>query len=149
MLAAQSPPNNRQAEEALLGAVLVNPEVYADVSSLLHPDDFFIVRNGWIWQAFHQLSERGGAIDILTTADELTRVGKLGEAGGPAYLTSLAGSVPFTHHAEYYSAAIKDAAILHRWAEEARAEDDRKAGNGKSREVIGVNPHTGEPLYAS
>ena len=40
-------------------------------------------------------------------------------------------------------------AILHRWAEEARAEDDRKAGNGRSREVIGVNPHTGEPLYAS
>ena len=45
-------PQNREAEEAVVGAVLINPEVYYDLAQFLQPDDFYIVRHRWIWEAF-------------------------------------------------------------------------------------------------
>ncbi len=56
-------PSNREAEEALIGAVLINPEVYLDVAQFLSVDDFFIVRNQWVWDCFHHLSETRQPID--------------------------------------------------------------------------------------
>jgi len=50
-------PSNRDAEEALIGAVLINQEVFLEVSQFLNAEDFFIVRNQWIWEAFHHLNE--------------------------------------------------------------------------------------------
>ncbi len=51
-------PFSRQAEEALLGAVLINPDAYFDVAHFLHADDFYVHRNGWIWEAFTALQEK-------------------------------------------------------------------------------------------
>jgi replicative DNA helicase len=45
----QSQPHSRQAEEAVLGSILINPETYFDVAQFLIPDDFYIVRNRWVW----------------------------------------------------------------------------------------------------
>ena len=53
----QEVPYDRQAEEAVLGSVLVNPEVYYDVTHFLSADDFFLHRNRWIWEAFAGLHE--------------------------------------------------------------------------------------------
>src|SRR5512139_1408568 len=82
-------PHNREAEEAVVGAVLINPEVYYDLAQFLQPDDFYIHRHRWIWEAFTRLHEQHIPLDFLTITEELDHAGQLGEIGGPAYLTAL------------------------------------------------------------
>src|SRR3989337_2366558 len=74
---AQPVPHNREAEEAVLGSVLVNTEVYYDVAHFLSAEDFFLHRNRWIWEAFTGLQEQRLPIDILTVSEELERQGRL------------------------------------------------------------------------
>ena len=57
-------PHSREAEEAVIGAVLINPEAYYDVAQFLAPDDFYIHRNKWIWETFVELHDRNEAIDL-------------------------------------------------------------------------------------
>src|ERR1051325_4852224 len=87
-------PHSREAEEAVVGAVLINPEVYYDVAQFLNADDFYIHRLRWIWEAFISLHEQRIPIDPLTVADELERRAQLIESGGRAYITSLLNQVP-------------------------------------------------------
>jgi replicative DNA helicase len=54
----QTQPFNQQAEEAVLGAVLINPESYAELGQILQTEHFYVIRNGWIWQAFANLIKR-------------------------------------------------------------------------------------------
>ena len=62
----QTQPHNRQAEEAVLGSVLINPESYYDVGQILDADNFYIIRNRWIWEVFTYLHENRIPIDNLT-----------------------------------------------------------------------------------
>lgn len=107
-------PHNREAEEAVLGAVLIDPEVYYDLAQFLQPDDFYIVRNRWIWEAFQRLHERRVPLDFLTVTQELESAGRLAEIGGPAYLTALINQVPTSLHAEAYGRMVEAAAIRRR-----------------------------------
>ncbi len=66
----QAQPHNREAEEAVLGAVLINSEAFYDVSQQIQPDDFYIVRNRWIWEAFIRLHDQRLPIDYLTVCHE-------------------------------------------------------------------------------
>src|SRR5512143_3611724 len=100
--AAPGQPHSREAEEAVIGAVLINPEVYYDLAQFLQADDFYIHRLRWIWLAFTRLHERRVPIDILTVSGELENQGQLEEIGGAAYLTALLNQVPTTLHAEAY-----------------------------------------------
>src|SRR5512143_2562568 len=93
-------PHSREAEEAVVGAVLINPEVYYDVAQFLSADDFYIHRHQWVWEAFTRLHEQRIPVDLLTVGEELDRVGQLGEIGGPAFLTSLVNQVPSSLNAE-------------------------------------------------
>jgi replicative DNA helicase len=116
---AQPVPHNREAEEAVLGSVLVNTEVYYDIAHFLSADDFFLHRNRWIWEAFSGLQEQRLPIDILTVSEELERQGRLQDAGGPAYLTALISNVPSSVHAEAYGRMVEEAAIRRRLLEAA------------------------------
>jgi len=107
-------PHNREAEEAVLGAVLVNPEAYYDVASFLAADDFFLHRNRWIYEAFGRLHDQRLPMDILTVAEELGRQAHLDEAGGEAYLAALIGNVPSSLHAEAYGRLVEEAATRRR-----------------------------------
>jgi replicative DNA helicase len=107
-------PHSREAEEALIGSVLVNPEAYYDVAQFLQADDFYIHRHRWIWEAFNRLHESRSVIDVLTVAQELEDQGQLVEVGGPAYLSSLIQSVPSSLHAEAYGHIIEENAIRRR-----------------------------------
>jgi len=111
---AQSPsavPHSREAEEAVVGAVLINPEVYYDVAQFLQADDFYIHRHQWIWQAFTSLHEQRIPVDLLTLTEELDRKGQLQEIGGPAYLTSLVNQVPTSINAESYGRIVESHSI--------------------------------------
>jgi len=116
---AQPVPHNREAEEAVLGSVLVNTEVYYDVAHFLSAEDFFLHRNRWIWEAFTGLQEQRLPIDILTVSEELERQGRLQDAGGPAYLTTLISNVPSSVHAEAYGRMVEEAATRRRLLEAA------------------------------
>jgi replicative DNA helicase len=105
--ATPSIPHSREAEEAVVGAVLINPEVYYDVAQFLQADDFYIHRHKWIWEAFTRLHEQRTPIDMLTLSDELDRVDQLAELGGPAYLTSLINQVPSSLNAESYGRIVE------------------------------------------
>jgi replicative DNA helicase len=105
--ATPSIPHSREAEEAVVGAVLINPEVYYDVAQFLQADDFYIHRHKWIWEAFTRLHEQRVPIDMLTLSDELDRVGQLAELGGPAYLTALINQVPSSLNAESYGRIVE------------------------------------------
>ena len=116
---AQPVPHNREAEEAVLGSVLVNTEVYYDVAHFLSAEDFFLHRNRSIWEAFTSLQEQRLPIDILTVSEELERQGRLQDAGGPAYLTTLISNVPSSVHAEAYGRMVEEAATRRRLLEAA------------------------------
>jgi replicative DNA helicase len=107
-------PHNREAEEAVVGAVLINPEVYYDLAQFLQAEDFYIHRHRWIWEAFNRLHEQRIPIDFLTVTEELERAGQLAEIGGPAYLTALLNQVPTSLHAEAYGRMVEAAAIRRR-----------------------------------
>ncbi len=107
-------PHSREAEEAVLGAVMINPEAYYDVAQFLRADDFYIHRHQWIWNAFIRLTERRMPVDFLTVSEELDQMGQLGEIGGPAYLTSLVNNVPTSLHAEAYGHIVEETAIRRR-----------------------------------
>lgn len=109
--AATALPHSREAEEAVVGAVLINPELYYDLAEFLQAEDFYIHRLRFIWEAFTRLHERRVKIDNLTVAEELAAMGRLEEIGGPAYLTALLNQVPTTLHAEDYGRIVEANAI--------------------------------------
>jgi len=112
--AAPSIPHSREAEEAVVGAVLINPEVYYDVAQFLGPDDFYIHRHKFIWEAFTSLHEQRMPIDLLTVSEELDRNGRLEDIGGPAYLTAMVNQVPSSLNAESYGRIVEGHAIRRR-----------------------------------
>ena len=107
-------PHSREAEEAVIGSILINPEAYYDVAQFLQGDDFYIHRHRWIWEAFVRLHERRAPIDFLTVTEELDQMGQLAEVGGPAYLTALINNVPTSLHAEAYGRIVEETAIRRR-----------------------------------
>jgi replicative DNA helicase len=109
--AAPTVPHSREAEEAVVGAVLINPEAYYDVAQFLTGEDFYIHRLRWVWEAFTRLHEGRVPIDLLTVADELERAGQLAEVGGPAFLTSLINQVPTSLNAESYGRIVEEHSV--------------------------------------
>ena len=91
-------PHSREAEEAVIGTILIAPELFPMLG--LAPAQFYLRRLGLIWTAYAHLDQKGRAIDCLTVSEELDNMGQLDEIGGPAYLTALLNQVPTTLHAE-------------------------------------------------
>src|SRR5260221_12087445 len=107
-------PNSTEAEEAVLGSILINPEAMLEVASFLQPSDFFIVRNQWVYEAICAVQERGEAIDNLTGIQELQSRNQLESIGGSAYITRLINNTPTHIHAETYGRIVERAAIRRR-----------------------------------
>jgi replicative DNA helicase len=119
--ASQLTPHNREAEEAVIGAVLINPEAYYDVAQFIKAEDFYIHRHRWIWDSFTRLHERRSPIDILTVGDELEDMGHLSEIGGPAYLSAMVNNVPSVLNIEAYGKIVEESAIRRRMIEAANS----------------------------
>jgi hypothetical protein len=104
-------PHNTEAEEAILGSILVDQGAIHRVSPLLKPEDFYSEHGGWIYKAMLDLSLNSTPPDWLAVHDLLERRGQLKEVGGPAYLTRLINSTPTSIHAEYYASIVARYAI--------------------------------------
>jgi len=107
-------PHNVEAEEAVLGALLIDPEALFRVASFLRPEDFYVQENGWIYQAILALHERREPVDFVTLRNELEARGQLGEVGGAAYIAQLIDAVPTAIHVEAYGRIVEEAAIRRR-----------------------------------
>ena len=107
-------PHNSEAEEAVLGSLLIDPEALFRVSPFLKPEDFFIQKNGWIYGTILSLHERREPIDFVTLCDDLERQGRLEEIGSAAYITQLINAVPSAIHVEAYGRIVEQDAIRRR-----------------------------------
>lgn len=115
-------PHSREAEEGVIGAVLINPDaLYYDVA-FLRSEDFYIHRNGWVWEAFIRLHSQKIPIDYITVTEELDKMGHLADIGGAAYLTKLMNNVPSSLHAEAYGRTVETTAIRRRMIANANQE---------------------------
>lgn len=102
-------PHSREAEEAAIGAVLINPEAYYHVKQHIKTsEEFYIHRLRWVWEAYEALKAKETDIDLLTISDQLNRKGLLDEIGGSAYLTSLISQVPSSQNAENYAELVHE-----------------------------------------
>ncbi len=100
-------PNNIEAEQAVLGALLIDPDAIVRVVPIIHAQDFYLEKHAWIYEAIYTLHERREPIDFLTVVAELERAGKLNEVGGPAYITALINAVPTAIHVETYAHLVE------------------------------------------
>ena len=105
---------DREMEEALIGAVIINPDVFLDVASILNPEDFYLNRHQWIWEAFRYLFSTAQSFDLLTIKQELEARSHLEDVGGMEYLVGLANQVPSSLHAESYARNINALAVRRR-----------------------------------
>lgn len=106
-------PHSVEAEGAVLGAVLINPEALYDLP-FLRPEHFFIERYGWVWKAILRLQERGDPIDVLTVSNELQATGHLDEFGGMAAISEIARTTPTALNADGYGHIVERLAVRRR-----------------------------------
>ena len=107
-------PYSQEAEEAVIGAVMTNPNAFMTITAFLRADDFFFLRHAQIWQAMEHLHERKEPIDPVTLSNQLQTMGTLDEIGGPAFLTQLIRNTPTSVHAEVYGRMVERTAIRRR-----------------------------------
>lgn len=114
LLADRMPPQNIEAEQAVLGAVFLEPTSLITASEILIPEDFYRNAHQIIFNIFLKLNDDGKAVDLVTVAEELAATKQLEDIGGISYLSELAGSVPTAANIEYYARIVGEKSILRR-----------------------------------
>ena len=104
------PPHSEEAEQAVLGALLINWGAMADVVSSLKPDRFYSLQNQVIFGAMLKLYAKNATGDTISLINELTVENKLEQAGGVAYIASLTDTVPSAANIDYYAKMVLDRA---------------------------------------
>jgi len=100
-------PYSQEAEEAVIGSVLIDEQAYYKLATYLTPNSFFFPRHTYIWEAYEALAETDTVIDNLTVADKLKTMGRLRDCGGDAYLTHLLTNIPTAHNVEAYAKIVQ------------------------------------------
>src|SRR5262245_8714432 len=108
------PPHNLEAEQSVLGSLLIDRDAIIKVAALIKADDFYHGSNGVIYQAILDLYNRREPTDFLTLSHALARNERLDQCGGPAYLSSLLSAVRTAVHVEYYGKIVERTATLRR-----------------------------------
>src|SRR6187455_3624017 len=106
------PPQSLEAEQSVLGAILIDRDAVVEVAEFLRPEDFYRQANGRIYAAIIELFERREPIDIVTVAEALERREELEAIGGRAYLSSLSNETPTAVHAAQYARIVERKAVL-------------------------------------
>ncbi len=108
------PPQNIEAEQCVLGGILIEDGALIKVVEFLRPDDFYKEAHRIIYATILELFDRNEPQDLVTLHNALKSKGKLEEVGGPAYLAELAEAVPVASNIDYYAKIVRDKAILRR-----------------------------------
>lgn len=105
------PPHSTEAEESVLGALLLDKDAVIAVAEFLLPDDFYDERHKEIYEAILSLYEERTPVDVLTVTERLKKQKNLKKVGGASYLTDIANKVPTAAHVEHYGKIVKDQAV--------------------------------------
>lgn len=108
------PPHSIEAEEAVLGSLLIDPDALFEVSTFLRPDFFYREQNKWIYQSILDLHDRREPVDLITLTEELRRREQLEELGGEAYVIGLINIVPTSINAKHYGKIVEATALRRR-----------------------------------
>ncbi|EIT86104.1 replicative DNA helicase [Fictibacillus macauensis ZFHKF-1] len=130
LFADRIPPQNIEAEQAVLGAIFLEPEALVTASEILLPDDFYRASHQRIYQVMLSLSEKGEPVDLVTVTSDLANRKLLEEIGGVSYLSDLANASPTAANIEYYSKIVEEKSLLRRLIRAAT----EIAANGYARE---------------
>jgi len=106
------PPHNIEAEQSVLGAMLVNPNAITAVTEVLTADDFYRDTHRLIYRAALTLFERGEEVDVITLSAQLEREGMLERAGGRDFVHTLAEFVPAAANAAHYAGIVREQNVL-------------------------------------
>ena len=101
-------PHSTEAEESVLGALLMSEDAVNEVMDKLEPDDFYHPSHRSIYEAVRTLFNANSAIDAITVSEELRRSGQLDRIGGVAYITRLLDIVPSAANVEYYAGVVEE-----------------------------------------
>jgi replicative DNA helicase len=110
----RTPPQDMEAEQCVLGAMLMSKDAIADVVEVLRGSDFYRPAHEQVYNAITELYGRGEPADAVTVSDELGKRGELVRIGGAPYLHTLLASVPIAANAGWYAEIVREKAILRR-----------------------------------
>ena len=113
----RQPPNSIEAEQALLGGIMLDTRAWDQVADALSADDLYRADHRHIFRAIGEVSEKGQHPDAVTVGEQLARLGKLEEAGGRTYLARLVGDSAGAANVRAYAKIIRDSALLRRLIE--------------------------------
>jgi replicative DNA helicase len=108
------PPHNVEAEESVLGSMLLSKDAIAEVLELLHEEDFYRPAHRTVFRSVLDLYSHGQPVDAITVAEELRRNGTLADVGGAPFLHTLVAGVPTAANAGHYARIVKEAGVLRR-----------------------------------
>lgn len=108
------PPQSIEAEQALLGCILLDKDILTKIEDLVKPEDFYQETHRIIFQAIKELYEARSPIDLLSLSNRLEEKNQLENIGGRSYLVSLVNSVPTAAHASYYAEMVQEKSTLRR-----------------------------------
>ena len=108
----QLPPHSADAEESVIGALLIDSSAVVEVAEFLKASDFYKPANAKVYGAVMQLHQTGQPVDILTVSEELERRGQIEEVGGRAALADLCARTPTAVHAKQYARIVERKATL-------------------------------------
>ncbi|MBB5174759.1 replicative DNA helicase [Texcoconibacillus texcoconensis] len=114
LFADRTPPQNIEAEQAVLGAIFLEGEALVTASERLDPDDFYRAAHQRLFQVMLTLGEKGEPVDLVTVTSELQDNKWLEEVGGVSYLSDLANAVPTAANIDYYSQIVEEKSLLRR-----------------------------------
>ena len=112
LFADRTPPQNIEAEQAVLGAIFLEPSAITTASETLLPDDFYRTSHQRIYAVMLELAERGEPVDVVTVTSELRNQKLLDEVGGLDYISELANSAPTAANIEFYSQIVEEKSLL-------------------------------------
>ena len=152
MYAEKLLPHDLEAEEAVVGSLLIDGDSFVRISSLIKPEDFYRERNQLCYAACRSLFERNEAIDQVTLARELSRTNQLESAGGMAYLSHLVSVTPTSAHSEHYAQLVARTSTMRTLIEAASriavigydATDDVDATLRQAEDIL-FGVRTGQP----
>jgi replicative DNA helicase len=130
LYADRLPPQNIEAEQAVLGAIFLEPSSLTLASEILIPEDFYRATHQKIFNVMLKLNDLGKAVDLITVTEELAATKLLEDTGGVSYLSELAGAVPTAANIEYYARIVEEKSLLRRLIRTATG----IASDGYSRE---------------
>jgi replicative DNA helicase len=110
--ALRVPPQSLEAEKALLGSIMMRPEVIYDFTDIINEDTFYVDRHRLIWITMMELHKKANPIDLLSLSSRLKEKDLLEQVGGMSYLTELVHGVPSSTNAKYYAEIVQRKSVM-------------------------------------